>query len=348
MQARRQTRQIRVGSVPVGGQAPVIVQGMTKSETRNSRQVLAEVRRMVRAGAEIVRIGIPDEESLEAVRWVKSRVAVPIVGDIHFNYRLAQQAIRAGVDGIRINPGNLGGPRRLKAVVETAREFGVSLRIGINSGSLEKDLRRLPVAKAMMKSALRAVELLESLDFFNFKISLKSSNVSEMIEAHRLVSARVDYPLHLGVTEAGPGLTGIVKSVLGIGVLLAEGIGDTIRVSLTGPSDLEVRTAWQILKGLGLRQRGVEIVSCPTCTRDSLKIRSLAEQVEKRLAPWEKEIKVAVMGCPVNGPGEAARADLGLVGSKGKAIIYFQGRPVSRVDRDRAVDSICELVKKLA
>ncbi len=347
MRTRRKTRQILVGSVPVGRQAPISVQGMTKSDSRDPRRVLAEVRRMVKAGAEIVRIGIPDEKSLEAVGWVKDRVQVPIVGDIHFDYRLAQKAIRAGLDGIRINPGNIGGPRRLKEVAETAKEFGAPLRIGINSGSLEKDLRRLPVAEGLVQSALRAVEVLENMDFHSFKISLKSSDVSEMVEAHRLISKQVDYPLHLGVTEAGPGLSGIVKSTLGIGILLAEGIGDTIRVSLTGPSVLEIRAAWQILRGLGLRSRGAEIVSCPTCTRDTLKIQALAEQVEKRLASREKKIKVAVMGCPVNGPGEASRADVGLVGSRGKAIIYFRGRPIGKRDRDEAVKAICELAEKI-
>lgn len=347
MKSRRKTRGIFVGSVAVGGSAPIAVQGMTKCNSRDSHRVLSEVRRLVRAGAEIVRIGIPDEASLDAITLVRKKISVPIIGDIHFHHQLALKAIRQGIDGIRINPGNIGGPRRLQAVVEAAREEGVSLRIGINSGSLEKDLRQLPVAEALVESALRAVGLMSRMRFSNLKISLKSSDVRETIGAYRMISKRTNFPLHVGVTEAGAGVSGIVKSTLGIGILLSEGIGDTIRVSLSAPGEEEVRVGWKILQGLGLRHRGVELIACPTCTRDQMSIQKLVPQIEKRLDPVAETLRVAVMGCAVNGPGEAARADIGLVGGKNTGILYRNGKMIGKVRRSEVVNSICSLVEEV-
>ena len=347
MKPRRKTRKILVGPVAVGGGAPISVQGMTKSDSRDTRRVLRETRRIVRAGAEIVRIAIPNVESMETAIRVKEIIGVPVIADIHFQHRLALMAIRAGVDGVRINPGNIGGVRRVKEVAETAREEGVSLRIGINSGSLERNLRRLPVAEALVESALGSIECLEGIRFTNFKISLKSSDVMETIEAYRRISRRISYPLHVGITEAGAGEAGIVKSALGIGILLHEGIGDTIRVSLSGPAEDEVRVGWRILHALGLRHRGVELVACPTCARDALDIKKLVTQIERRLAPISEVLTVAVMGCAVNGPGEAARADIGLVGGRGIGTLYRNGRVIGRVKREQVVDSICSQVEEV-
>ncbi|MCL6638937.1 MAG: flavodoxin-dependent (E)-4-hydroxy-3-methylbut-2-enyl-diphosphate synthase [Firmicutes bacterium] len=347
---RRRTRPVYIGSVQVGGGAPVSVQSMTSTDTRDAAATAAQINELADLGCEIVRVAVPDREAAEALPLIRRAAGVPLVADIHFDYRLALQALKAGVDGLRINPGNIGGRDRVAEVVAAARHCGVPIRIGVNAGSLEKELLERYggiTAAAMVESALRHVRILEDLNFNDIKISLKASDVPLMVQAYRLVAEKVDYPLHVGVTEAGTVRAGTVKSAVGIGILLHEGIGDTIRVSLTGHPRHEIPVAYGILRALGLRRRGVELISCPTCGRTEIDLVRIAEEVEDRLRHVTEPLKVAVMGCVVNGPGEAREADVGIAGGRGAGLIFRSGEVIRTVPEDRLVDELIAEVGRL-
>ena len=334
MMQRRKTRPIHVGGVGVGGSHPVRVQSMTNVDTRDVTASTAQVCELAKAGCEIVRLAVPDEAAAQALVAIRKSSPVPLIADIHFDHRLALMALEAGVDGLRINPGNIGGADKVDAVTRAAAERGVPIRIGVNSGSVEKDLLARfggPTPEAMVESALGHVALLERRNFFDIKISLKSSSVLHTIEAYELLASRVDYPLHIGVTEAGTLLPGAVKSAVGLGVLLYQGIGDTLRVSLTHDPVAEIGVAYEILRSLGLRQRGPEVISCPTCGRTEIGLIALAEEVQKRLRDVPEVFKVAVMGCVVNGPGEAREADIGIAGGRGLGIVFRKGEVIRKI-----------------
>jgi len=344
---RRLTRQIHIGEVPIGGSAPVAVQSMTNTDTRDYEKTVRQVRLLEELGCEIVRVAVPDETAVQQLSRIKKAIGIPLIADIHFDHRLALGALKAGVDGLRLNPGNIGGPSRVRKVVEAAKERQVPIRIGVNSGSLEKDLlarHGRPTPEAMVESALRHVALLEQLDFDLIKISLKSSDVPDTIASYRLLSQKTDYPLHLGVTEAGTLVGGTVKSALGIGLLLYEGIGDTLRVSITGPPEEEIPIAYSILRTLHLRERGIELVSCPTCGRTEIELIPLVKEAERILGKVKSPLKVAIMGCVVNGPGEAREADVGIAGGKGKGILFKKGERVEKVDES---DLLPRLLKEI-
>lgn len=325
------TRALRIGQLTLGGGAPVVVQSMTNTDTRDVDATVGQIEGLVDAGCEMVRLAVPDEEAARAVWAIRRQVSVPLIADIHFDHTLAIASLEAGVHGLRINPGNIGSVEHVDAVVDAAKAHGAFIRIGVNGGSLEKTLLKkygAATPKAMVESALSHVALLEKRGFYDTKISLKSSSVLESIAAYRLLAKRCDYPLHIGITEAGGLLRGSVKSAVGLGILLWEGIGDTLRVSLTADPVQEVVVAWEILRALGLRRRGPEIISCPTCGRTEIDLMGLAAEVERRLASETADIKVAVMGCVVNGPGEAREADLGLAGGRDKGIIFRKGEVI--------------------
>jgi len=346
---RRVTRQIHVGDVGIGGGAPVAVQSMTNTDTRDLHATVAQIRRLEDAGCEIVRVAVPDEEAVERLSAIKKAIHIPLIADIHFDHRLALGALQAGVDGLRLNPGNIGGPDKVRKVVEAARERQVPIRIGVNSGSLEKDLlaeHGRPTPEAMVESALRHIRLLEAHDFDLIKVSLKSSNVLDTIASYRLLAAQTSYPLHLGVTEAGTLVDGAVKSALGIGILLLEGIGDTLRVSITRAPEDEIPVAYSILRALKLRERGVELVSCPTCGRTEIDLIPLVEETERLLRRVRTPLKVAIMGCVVNGPGEAREADVGIAGGRGKGILFKKGERVETVhEADLMIRLLTEVEK---
>jgi (E)-4-hydroxy-3-methylbut-2-enyl-diphosphate synthase len=331
---RKRTREIVLGGVGIGGDNPVRVQSMTNTDTRDVEATVGQIGRLARAGCEIVRLAVPDEKAAQSLPEILRRCEVPLVADIHFDHRLALLSIEAGVHGLRINPGNIGGKDKVDRVVASAKERGVPIRIGVNSGSVERELLERyggPTPEAMVESALGHVALLEERGFGTIKISLKSSSVLNTIAAYRLLAAKVDYPLHIGITEAGTMMRGTVKSSVGIGILLWEGLGDTLRVSLTADPVHEVGVAWEILRSLGIRARGPEIVSCPTCGRTEIDLIGLAEAVEERLRTVEKTFTVAVMGCVVNGPGEAREADIGVAGGRDLGIIFRKGEVVRKV-----------------
>jgi (E)-4-hydroxy-3-methylbut-2-enyl-diphosphate synthase len=329
---RRKSKVINIGGVTVGGEAPVSVQSMTKTDTRDVSETVAQIKELAAAGCEIIRCGVPDMEAAEALRQIKSQSPIPVIADIHFDYRLALTAIASGVDGLRINPGNIGDAERVKQVVVAAKERQVPIRIGVNGGSLPPDFEPMkPLHQRMVDSAMEQVRLLESLDFDLIKISLKAFDVPETVAAYRMISSMVDYPLHLGMTEAGTPRTGIIRSAVGIGALLAEGIGDTIRVSLSANPREEIVAGYEILKSLDLRQRGAVLVSCPSCSRTEVDIVGLAERVGDALLVIDKPIRVAVMGCAVNGPGEARDADIGIACGKGQGILFRRGEKVRMV-----------------
>ena len=344
---RKNTRKIKVGNVYMGGDAMVSIQSMTNTDTRNIEATLDQIRALYNAGCEIIRCAVPDMEAAEAIKEIVKDSPIPVVADIHFDYKLALKSIENGIAGLRINPGNIGSTERVKMVVEAAKAKNIPIRIGVNSGSLEKKLLEKygePTAEALVESALGHVRILEELDFHDIVISIKSSNVKMMIEAYRLMSSKCDYPLHLGVTESGTPFKGAIKSSVGIGTLLAEGIGDTIRVSLTSDPIEEIKVAKEILKALDLRKGGLEFISCPTCGRTQINLIKIAEEVEKRLEGINKEIKVAVMGCIVNGPGEAREADIGIAGGKGEGIIFKKGQVIKKVKEEDLVE---ELMKEI-
>jgi (E)-4-hydroxy-3-methylbut-2-enyl-diphosphate synthase len=336
-------RQIRVGGVAIGGGAPVVVQSMTLTKTHDVDATMAQIADLASAGCEIVRVAVPKSEDADALQKLVYLSPVPLIADIHFNASLALRAIDAGVAAVRINPGNIGGPDKVASVVEAAKKKGIPMRIGANSGSLPKHLVELAqkdTAEALVEEALEQVRLLESMDYYDFKISVKSSSVPTMIRAYRMLSERVPYPLHLGVTEAGPISTGSIKSAIGVGSLLMDGIGDTIRVSLTADPVEEVKVAWEILKALGLRERGPVMIACPSCGRDNVGVWNLAEAVEERLKTYPQAFEVAVMGCAVNGPGEAGDADFGIAGGRDTGFIYAHGRVLKKVSSDILVDEL--------
>ncbi|MCF6289764.1 MAG: flavodoxin-dependent (E)-4-hydroxy-3-methylbut-2-enyl-diphosphate synthase [Desulfobacterales bacterium] len=337
MRSRRKTRQIMVGSVPIGGDALIAVQSMTNTDTREVEATVAQIQQLERAGCEIIRVAVVDMEAARAIRAIRDRIAIPLIADIHFDARLAVASMEHGAQAVRINPGNIGGPARLARVVDAARQQGAAIRVGVNSGSLEKDILKKyghPVPHALVDSGLRNIRLLEKLGFEQIKISLKSSNAMATVAAYRLMAERCDYPLHLGVTEAGGLIAGTVKSSVALGILLNEGIGDTLRISLTRDPVEEIRVGFELLRALDIRHRGPELVSCPTCGRCEINLFNLAEAVERHLQTMEQPLKVAVMGCVVNGPGEAREADIGLAGGRGVGIIFKKGKLFKKVSED--------------
>lgn len=346
----RTTRPVRVGRVVIGGGAPVSVQTMTKTDTRDVRATVDEIRRLHVAGADLVRLAVPDREAARALREIVRQSPLPVVADIHFHYQLALMALEAGVHKLRLNPGNIGGPERVRAVVREAKARGVPIRIGVNAGSLEKDLleKHGRVPEALVESAERHVRILEDMDFRDIVVSLKASDVPTMVRAYELMAERSEYPLHLGVTEAGPGLAGTVKSVAGIAHLLLRGIGDTIRVSLTEESAEEVLVGLEILYALGLRTKTLEIVACPSCGRCEIDLFSAVREAERQLADLSAPVKVAIMGCVVNGPGEAREADVGVAGGNGYAVLFKKGRMERRVTEAEMIPALVEEVRRIA
>ena len=337
-------RQIRVGDVPIGGGAPVAVQTMTKTETADLAATMAQIHRVAEAGADIVRVAVPRDRDVDALRTIVSESPIPVIADIHFNHTLALKALDAGAHCVRLNPGNIGGPEKVAEVTKRATELGTPLRVGVNSGSLPGHLRQLeydnPV-EALVTAAVETVELMERLEFTNFKVSMKSTSVPNTIAANRLLSQRIPYPLHLGVTEAGTKWSGSLKSAVGLGTLLADGIGDTIRISLsTFHAEEEVKVAWEILKALKLRERGPVLIACPTCGRLQFDMDTVVSEIEERLQAYDDPIEVSVLGCAVNGIGEARHADFGITGAKDMGMIYSRGEPLKKVPTDRLVDEL--------
>ncbi len=348
---RRKTRKVKVGKVTIGGGVPVVVQSMTKTDTRDLKGTLSQIRRLERAGCEIVRLAIPDREAVGAFGKLKKKAKVPLIADIHFDHRLALASLVAGADGLRINPGNIGAKSKVREVALAAKERSIPIRIGVNSGSLEKDLMRKygeATAEAMVESALRQVRALEEMDFTKIKISLKASDVGRTVQAYRLMAKEVDYPFHAGITEAGSLLRGTVKSSVGLALLLREGLADTIRVSLTAPPEDEVRVGYLILASLGLRRHGPNIITCPVCGRCEVDLFRITSSIEKRLAPVKANLDVAVMGCMVNGPGEAKEADIGIACGRKAGIIFKKGRLVRRVREGEVVTEFVKEVLSLA
>ncbi len=348
---RRKTRQINIGGVPVGGGAPIVVQSMTKTHTWDIPSTLEQIRKLEEAGCEIVRVAVPDRESVEALGKIKKQTSIPIIADIHFDYRLALASLSKGIDGLRINPGNIGARDKVQKIVNAAKEREIPIRIGVNSGSIEKDVLKKyggATSEAMVESALRHVRILEDMDFFHLKISLKASDVSRTLNAYRLLAEKVDYPFHAGITEAGSLIRGTVKSSVGLALLLNLGLADTIRVSLTAPPEEEVRIGFLILSSLGLRSSGPNIISCPICGRCDVDLFDISNRIEKEIACLKEDIDVAVMGCMVNGPGEAKEADIGLACGKGKGVVFKKGKLSRRLKEDEIVSEFVAEVKKFA
>lgn len=345
---RRKCRQISIGNVKIGGDAPISVQSMCNTDTRDVNGTLAQINTLYNAGCEIVRLAVLNKDAAEAIKTIAGMSPVPIVADIHFDYRLALQCIENGVQGLRINPGNIGKREHTEKVVKEAKAHNIPIRIGINAGSLEKEFAQtdLPLSDKMIKSAMRHIEILEDLNFYDIKLSLKSSDVLTTIEAYQKISKIIDYPLHLGVTEAGTLKGGLIKSSIGIGTLLSQGIGDTIRVSLTENPVEEVEAGFGILKALNLRKRGVNFISCPTCGRTQIDLISLAKKVENRFKNLDLPITIAVMGCPVNGPGEASHADFGIAGAIGEGYIFKKGEIIARVPEADLINSLENIIMK--
>lgn len=347
----RTTRQIHVGPVAIGGGAPVSIQSMTNTDTRDAAATLAQIRALAAAGCEIVRCAVPDQQAAEALAAIRRDSPLPLIADIHFDYRLALAALAAGIDGLRLNPGNIGARWKVEEVVKACAGRRVPIRIGVNGGSLEKELLEKyghATAEAMAESALGHIRLLEELGYQEIKVSLKASDVRRTVAAYRLLAAAVDYPLHIGITEAGTTWAGTIKSAVGLGALLYDGLGDTLRVSLTGDPVEEVRVGWEILKSLELRERGPVFVSCPTCGRCQIDLIPVAEEVERRLHDLPKKLVIAVMGCAVNGPGEAREADLGIAGGQGEGLLFRKGEIVRKVPAAQLADVLVEEAKRMA
>ena len=347
---RRLTRQLEVGKVKVGGTAPIAVQSMTNTKTSDPVATLEQINRLAEAGCDIVRCAVPDMAAAEGLKTIVAESPIPVIADIHFDYKLALAAIEAGVDGLRLNPGNIGGNDRVAAVVEAAKKRNIPIRIGVNAGSLPKDLLEKyghPTPEALVEAAWRHIHILEEMDYKNIKISLKAHDVPLTLAAYRLMASQCDYPLHVGITEAGTVNSGIIKSAVGIGTLLAEGIGDTIRVSLTGDPVREVKVGFEILKSLGLREYGPTLISCPTCGRTQINLEKLALEVEKRLADISEPITVAVMGCVVNGPGEAREADVGIAGGINEGLIFRKGEVLKKVAEADIIDELFAEIDKI-
>jgi (E)-4-hydroxy-3-methylbut-2-enyl-diphosphate synthase len=345
-------RQISVGGVLIGGGAPVAVQTMTKTETANLKATMDQIRTVAEAGADIVRVAVPRDDDVEALRTIVRESPIPVIADIHFNHTLALKAIDAGAHCVRLNPGNIGGPEKVGEVAERAKAAGTPMRIGVNSGSLPKHLHALErenSVEALVTAAIEFVEMMERLDFEDFKVSIKSTNVPNTIASNRLLSQKIDYPLHLGITEAGTKWSGSLKSSVGLGTLLADGIGDTIRISLsTFHAEEEVKVAWEILKALKLRERGPVLIACPTCGRLQFDMDSVVAEIEERLRAYEDPVEVAVLGCAVNGIGEASHADFGITGAKNEGLVFSRGKPLRKVPQDELVDVLFEEIDKYA
>jgi (E)-4-hydroxy-3-methylbut-2-enyl-diphosphate synthase len=350
VRAKRPTKQITLGNLKIGGGAPVVVQSMTKTDTRDVSATVSQIKKLELAGCEAVRVAVLDFEAARAIKAIKKAIKIPLIADIHFNYRLALEAIANGADGLRINPGNIGDKHKIKEVVSAAKDKGVPIRIGVNAGSLEKELLRKyghPTAKALVESARRHIKILEDLKFTSIKVSLKASDVMKTVEAYRLFSRKFDYPLHIGISEAGPAFSGTIKSAVGLGILLSEGIGDTIRVSLTADPVEEVKVAYEILKSLHLRHKGPEIISCPTCGRCQIDVKGLVDKVEAKVVNIKEPVKVAVMGCIVNGPGEAREADIGIAGGRGTGILFKHGKVVKTLKEHKLLNTLVREIKRL-
>ena len=345
---RRKTRKIKVGNVFIGGDAPVAIQSMCNTDTRDVEATVAQIKELIQAGCEIIRVAVPDMEAAQAIGEIKKQISIPMVADIHFSADYAMEAIAQGVDKLRINPGNIGSEEKVVMLVKACKEKNIPIRIGINGGSLEKDIlekyKGEVTPEGMVESAMRHIKILEKNDFFDIAISLKANDVERTVEAYRLLSKKVDYPLHIGITEAGTIFRGTIVSAVGFGIILYDGIGDTIRVSLTADPVEEIKVAWEILKSLGLRKRGISVTSCPTCGRTQIDIIKLANEVEKLLEGVDKDIRVAVMGCVVNGPGEAREADLAIVGGRGVGLIVKKGEIIRKVDEK---DLLIEFMKEI-
>ena len=340
---RKITRQIHIGNVAIGGGAPISVQSMCNTKTTDTKATVAQIKALQNAGCDIVRVAVPDMEAAQNLGNIIKEIDIPLVADIHFDYKLALEAIKQGISALRLNPGNIGGEEKVRAVVKAAKEAHIPIRIGVNAGSLDKKILAKygeVTPEALVESAMQHVKILEDLDFHDLKISLKAHDVPLTLAAYRLMSKTVDYPLHLGITEAGTVNTGIIKSAVGIGALLSEGIGDTFRISLTGDPVVEVKVANEILKSLGLKEYGPTLVACPTCGRTSIDLPAIAAQVEKKLEGIQDPIDVAVMGCVVNGPGEARGADVGIAGGNGEGLIFRKGEIIRKVPEDKLVEEL--------
>lgn len=347
---RRQSRIINIGGVPIGGGHPVVVQSMTTSDTRDVTKTVAQIKELQNAGCELVRVAVVDEEAARAIAAIKKAIEIPLIADIHFDYRLALESIKAGCDALRINPGNIGDAVKIKSVVRACKDQGIPIRIGVNAGSLSKEmLARFGgvCAEAMVESAMEDIRILEDMDFRDIKISLKASSVMLTIEAYQIIAGIIDYPLHIGITEAGTINRALIKSAMGIGILLHEGIGDTLRVSLTADPVEEVWAAYEILRSAGIRRRGVELISCPTCGRCNINLIDIANEVDQKVRKIDKDLTVAVMGCVVNGPGEAREADLGIAGGQGVGILFKHGEIVRKIPQNQMVNELLKEIESM-
>lgn len=345
---RRKTKQIKIGDVPIGGQAPIVVQSMTKTDTRDTQATILQIKRLEMVGCEIIRIAVPDKESVDSLEEIIKKVNIPVIADIHFDYRLAVESIKKGVHGLRINPGNIGSKTRIKEVVKAAKDKEIPIRIGVNSGSLEKEIlekygRASP--EALVESALKNIRIIEEMDFHLMKVSIKASDILRTVESLMLLAQHVDYPFHAGITEAGPLFSGSVKSSAGLALILKAGLADTIRISLTAPPEEEVRAAYMILSSLGLRKGGLNFVSCPVCGRCRVDLPEMAVEIENRIKDIKKPLTVAVMGCEVNGPGEAREADIGIAFGKGYGLIFKNGKSFRKVKAEEMVDEFVKEVR---
>jgi (E)-4-hydroxy-3-methylbut-2-enyl-diphosphate synthase len=350
---RRKTKTIYIGNVPIGGNNPIVVQSMTKTDTLDINSTIKQIKSLEKEGCEIIRIAVPNMDSAKVLNLIKKAINIPLIADIHFDWRIALEAIEQGIDGLRINPGNIGATWKIKEIIKAAKERSIPIRIGVNAGSIEKDILRKyghPTPEALVESAAKNISILEDLQFDMIKVSLKASDVLRTVKAYKIFSEKYDYPVHIGISEAGPPPYGIIKSSIGLGILLSEGIGDTIRVSLTAKPEEEVIVAYGILSSLGLRQRGVDIISCPTCGRCKIDIINLTKKVQKKLKKIEEPLKIAVMGCVVNGPGEAKEADIGIAGTKGRGIVFKKGKIIKQVDQNELLNELTKecmnLIKK--
>jgi (E)-4-hydroxy-3-methylbut-2-enyl-diphosphate synthase len=347
---RRKSRVIRIGQLAVGGDNPIAVQSMTSTDTRNISATVEQIKRLEAAGCELVRVAVVDENGASAIQRIKKAISIPLVADIHFDYKLALKSISAGADGLRINPGNIGDQKKVRAVVNACQDMQIPIRIGVNSGSLEKSMLEKYAGicpEAMVESAMQNISVLEDMDFHEIKISLKSSSVLLSLEAYRMMAEKVDYPLHIGITEAGTKDRALIKSALGIGMLLHEGIGDTVRVSLTADPVEEVWAAYEILRMLNLRNRGIELISCPTCGRCEIDLIKLAEEIDRNIRTMPEPLKVAVMGCVVNGPGEAREADVGIAGGRGFGFLFRKGEIVKKVPEGELMSELLQEIEKI-
>ena len=347
---RVKSRRIYYGDLPVGGGAPISVQSMTNTKTEDVAATVNQIKDLTAVGCELVRVAVPEMSAARKIAAIKKKITIPLIADIHFDYKLALESIKQGIDGLRINPGNIGNQKRLTKVVNAAGEAGVPIRVGVNSGSIAKKILKKygqPTAEAMVESALASIKILENANFYDIVVSLKATNIWMTIKAHQLLGSIIDYPFHIGITEAGSSLRGVIKSAVGIGSLLTHGFGDTLRVSITGDPVQEVTAGWLILECLDLRRRGPQVISCPTCGRTEIDLVELTRRVEKKLAGIKKPITVAVMGCVVNGPGEAREADLGISGGKGEGMLFKKGKMIKKVPEDQLLTSLMVEIRKL-